>query len=237
MDQSDYDTLARLQVRLEAECAVIFGIPRREGRAISSKEYRRVFDLIDACHLIEGILDRHAKRQRRIAGSPPPPQPPVIAARPRPVKRALLPRRVRIRRTSAPLATRARRGARASPRKAAADPDPPGPPPLSAEGDPVPRILGRLSRSAAWERLPPGEREWVGQFLALGLSPQTRAAVADVFAAADHSEGERTIGPLWLGPELPVGGILIRDALGLWRILWITEILDGAPTRPAEGSA
>jgi hypothetical protein len=246
-ETGDFDRLTHLQKQLEAEATALFEVRQREGRGLSEQEYRRAFEVVEASNLIANILARHAKRQQRIAGAPPPPpRPPVIAARPRrPVRRTLPRRRIRVRRTAAPLATRTRgrrgEGARrAAPAKegGGADPEPPGPALApGVEGDPVPRILNRLARSAAWARLPLGEQQWIRQFLSLGLSAQSRAAVADVFAAADHSKGEHEVGPLWLGPELPVGGLLVRDHLGLWRILWITEVLDGAPTQPAEGSA
>ena len=215
-------------MELEAEAAAFFGIRQREGRSLTKQEYRRVFHLIKASHLIEGILDRHAKRQRRIAGSPPP-QPPVIAARPRPVKRALLPRRARIRRTSAPLVARTRRGegARTSSAKeggAGADPDPaptpPGPPlSLGGEGDPA-RILGRFARTRAWSLLTPAERRQIVALINGGLTPQAKASIDGVFqqSAINHAN-HPGVGELFFWVPFPTRGLLIRNDRGLLRIL------------------
>jgi hypothetical protein len=260
MDQSDYDTLARLQVRLEAECAVIFGIPRREGRAISSKEYHRAFELIDASDLIANILARHAKRQRRIAGSPPPPQPPVIAARPRPVKRALLPgesasgghrrrsppalsaalglRQERPPPTPNPRTLRFRWGQKVPPKAFSPITIPCGPrqPPATA--------IARLARCDLWAWLPPHHRREIIARAAAGLSRADCDRIAELLQRASHAAGWHwPIMPLWLSDDVPPLGCVVRyrdprtgHNRGPWCVLHVTASF-AARLLPSEGSA
>jgi hypothetical protein len=229
-EAGDYDRLAHLQAQLEAEATALFEIGRREGRSMTEQEWTRSFEVVEASNLITGILARRAERQRRVAGSPPPI--PAVAARPRrPVQRALLPRRTRVRRrTAAPLATRTRgrrgEGARrAAPAKEGGDPDPapksisPVRPPLpEAEGDPA-RILGRFVRARAWALLSPTERRQIVALINHGLTPGAKAAIDHVFARAAIARGEHPgCGESFFAFPVPTRSVLTRDRLsGLWR--------------------
>jgi hypothetical protein len=62
VDQSDFNTLTRLQEHLEAaECDALY----RAGRLISSREYDRVSELVEVCRLIDGVFDLHAAKRGR----------------------------------------------------------------------------------------------------------------------------------------------------------------------------
>jgi hypothetical protein len=229
-EASDYDALARCRVRLWAECDYLLGIKKREGRKATPAENARFYALVDACGLIDGILDRRAERQRRAriaAGLPVPPRPPVI------IVRRIRPRRTRCR-CSRPLGARIRSAARAgSPQRRAAagvgadDPDP----------DPA-RILGRFQKTRAWALLSPtGRREIIA--LANGeLTPRAMAAIDRVFQQSAIDRGEHPgAGVLWFSLPFPTRGILVRNADGLLRILQFDPAGSFGDDWQTEGSA
>jgi hypothetical protein len=216
----------------------VFEIKEREGRALTPQEWSRTFALVEAIDQIDNIFRRRAERQRRIAK-----QPSVIAARPRrPVRRALLPRRARTRRASAPLVarTRTRRGAgtRASPKKAAGDPDP-APTPTSEPPDPalapgaegalegiladheppwiVPPAATAIARLAGtdtelWGLLAPRDRREIIARINFGLSRADSQWIAELLQQASHRDGWHwpIVGQLWLTDQVPTGGCLVR---------------------------
>jgi hypothetical protein len=128
-----------------------------------------------------------------------------------------------------PVAHRAHQGAafrpaaprqrRAQSRVGPQEPAEPEPVPAPLFADPAGAIaLRRLSRSLAWQRLDPGERERIARLCAGELTPAAVALIEETFAQNALDRGEN-LGAmdLWLGGPIPPMLVIFRDKLGLWR--------------------
>jgi hypothetical protein len=122
--------------------------------------------------------------------------------RPRVLPPATVPRRAAPRRRRC--SPRPAVAARASP---PAEPDPTG-------------ALERFQKTRAWQLLQPADRRLVIKYLRSG-SPAAAALIEDVFTASALARNEHPgAGEVWLGPQFPINGMLIRDRRdGVWRIL------------------
>jgi hypothetical protein len=105
--------------------------------------------------------------------------------------------------------------------------------------DPEPTgALVRFRKTRAWQLLQPADRRRVIDHLRSNSSAMA-VLIDDVFAAAALSRDEHPgSGDLWIGPELPINGMLIRDRHdGLWRIVQFDPDSTAHETWHTRGSA
>jgi hypothetical protein len=218
MGDSEYEqVLIRGRAALHEQVDALLGTKKREGRKMTAAENERFYALMDLIVDLDNILDIRAERRRQAdikAGKPVPPRPETIVVRRigpplRKQRRTCRKPRARIRR-AAPLVarTRTRRGeeARASPRKAAADPEPPGPPlSLEAEGasegiladdhvppwiaPPAATAIARLAHCDLWAWLRPQDRREIIARINFGLSRADSQWIAELLQQASHLDG------------------------------------------------